>query len=66
MTDKLDHPKFLLRELTNPLADVIFKEIDGVVHIIDLEKHGTVEAYLQRMTKPSFDLTEEEEADFYG
>lgn len=65
MTDKLDHPKFLLREPAQQ-ADVIFKEIDGVVHIIDLEKHGTVEAYLQRMTKPSFDLTEEEEADFYG
>jgi len=65
MTDKLDHPKFLLRKPAQQ-DDVIFKEIDGVVHIIDLEKHGTVEAYLQRMTKPAFDLTEEEEADFYG
>jgi hypothetical protein len=65
MSDKLDHPKFLLREPAQQ-GDVIFKEIDGVVHIIDLEKHGTVEAYLQRMTKPAFDLTEEEEADFYG
>jgi len=65
MTDKLDHPKFLLREPAQQ-DTVIFKEIDGVVHIIDLEKHGSVEAYLQRTTKPAFNLTEEEEWDFYG
>jgi hypothetical protein len=46
--------------------DVVFEMIDGVVHIIDLEKHGSVADYKRRRIDPPHGLTDEEEWDAYG